>query len=224
MQGHRARHGRGGRQREFSGYGLEPVADPPDAPRQWSAKRKPGASNSPAHNGTIFMRPGYVAVSATGSGRANETSMFFLIRCVFWLWVVFSTIFAQDSTHGTSARRPMPPPQASAAAQSLAPVAASWLRGAAAQVADRCAAAPATCLAVASQLSRLAAHREHAPAPTALPAAAFVAPVQVAQRADVPLPPRRPNFTALGDSLQPKLEKTIRRAYLMNQSRAEADF
>lgn len=149
--------------------------------------------------------------------------MFFLIRCVFWLWVVFSTIFAQDSTHGTSARQPTPP-QVSASAQSLAPVAVSWLRGAAAQVADRCAAAPATCLAVASQLSRLAAQRERAPVPTASPTAAFVAPVQVAQRADVPLPPRRPSFTALGEGLQPKLEKTIRRAYLMNQSRAEADF
>ncbi len=149
--------------------------------------------------------------------------MFFLIRCVFWLWVVFSTIFAQDSTHGTSARQPTPP-QASASAQSIAPVAANWLRGAAAQVADRCAAAPATCLAVASQLSQLAARQERVPVPTAAPSAAFVAPVQVARRVDVPLPPRRPNFTALGDDLQPKLEKTIRRAYLMNQSRAEADF
>lgn len=152
--------------------------------------------------------------------------MFFLIRCVFWLWVVFSTIFAQDSTHGTSVRQPQPP-QASAPAQSIAPVAEGWLRGAAAQVADRCAASPATCLAVASQLSRLAAGREErAPAPMAAPRAA---PVEVPRRVDVPLPPRRPNFPAhfagLGDGgVQPKLEKTARRAYLMNQSRAEADF
>jgi hypothetical protein len=146
--------------------------------------------------------------------------MFFLIRCVFWLWVVFSTIFAEDSTHGTSVRQPARP-EASASVQSIAPVAESWLRGAAAQVADRCAAAPATCLAVASQLSRLAARQEHAPASAVAPSAA---PVQVARRVDVPLPPRRPDFTALGDGLQPKLEKTTRRAYLMNQSRAEADF
>jgi hypothetical protein len=150
--------------------------------------------------------------------------MFFLIRCVFWLWVVFSTIFAQNSTHDTLARQPAP--HASASVQSITPVAEGWLRGAAAQVADRCVAAPATCLAVASQLSRLAAGREESAAPpTVTPRSA---PVEASRRVDVPLPPRRPNFAAhfagLGESPPPKVEKTARRAYLMNQSRAEADF
>ena len=78
-------------------------------------------------------------------------------------------------------------------------------------------AAPATCLAVAAQLSKLAG--------SSVPASAWsgaqvtqIAPV-VPRIVDVPLPPRRPQSFAR--TARPTLEKTARHEYLMDQERAE---
>ncbi|MEJ0052644.1 MAG: hypothetical protein WDN02_15830 [Methylovirgula sp.] len=142
--------------------------------------------------------------------------MFFLIRCVFWLWVVFSTIFAQPSgEHGTP-HASSSAPQA-VALQPIASNAQAWLERAATRVADRCGSAPATCLAVAAQLSKLAG--------SGIPASAWpsaqvtqITP-EVPRNPDVPLPPRRPqNFAR---TARPTLEKTARHEYLMDQERAE---
>jgi hypothetical protein len=142
--------------------------------------------------------------------------MFFLVRCVFWLWVVFSTIFAQPSSEHATPRAPQSTPPA-AALQPIDSSAQAWLERAATRVADRCESAPATCLAVAAQLSKLAG--------STLPASAWssaqvtqIAP-SVPHLADVPLPPRRPQSFAR--TARPTLEKTARHEYLMDQERAE---
>jgi len=142
--------------------------------------------------------------------------MFFLVRCVFWLWVVFSTIFAQPSGEHATPRAP----QSAASATALQPVASSaqaWLERAATRVAARCESDPATCLAVAAQLSKLAG--------SSVPASSWssaqvtqIAP-DVPRIADVPLPPRRPQSFAR--TARPTLEKTARHEYLMDQERAE---
>jgi len=147
--------------------------------------------------------------------------MFFLIRCVFWLWVVFSTIFAQ-TTADSGAPRHAPAPQAVAVAQPVVHAAQAWLAAAATRVADRCAAAPATCLSVAAQFTKLAVARD-APAPAAPLPAFALRPTLTDTRFDtVPLPPRRPNFSSA--KAKAALEKTTRREYLMDRARAEADF
>jgi hypothetical protein len=139
--------------------------------------------------------------------------MFFLIRCVFWLWVVFSTIFAQPSgEHATPQSAP-----SSAALQPNTSSAQAWLERAATRVAARCGSAPATCLAVAAQLSKLAGSSVPG---SAWPSAQVTQIVpDVSHVANVPLPPRRPqNFAR---TARPTLEKTARHEYLMDQERAE---
>jgi hypothetical protein len=143
--------------------------------------------------------------------------MFFLIRCVFWLWVVFSTIFAQPSSEHAVTHRSTAVTSASASSLAPASGAQAWLERAATNVAGRCASAPATCLAVAAQLSRLAAgnlpqaEAQGADAPRVTPV--------LPRRANVPLPPRRPQ--SLARMARPTLEKTARHEYLMDQQRAE---
>ncbi len=150
------------------------------------------------------------------SAACDETKMFFLIRCVFWLWVVFSTIFAQPSSEHATYASPHARP-AAAASQPIGSGAQAWLERAATSVADRCATAPATCLAMAAQLSRLAASN----IPVAKPSSAEVtlAAPDIPHRVDVPLPPRRPRSFAR--MARPTLEKTARHEYLMDQLRAE---
>lgn len=146
--------------------------------------------------------------------------MFFLIRCVFWLWVVFSTIFAQSAADG-GATQGAPAPKQSAAAQPVVHVAQAWLAAAAARVADKCAAAPETCLSVAAQFSKLAANREAAVPANAEPAMSLRPTLSDIHFENTPLPPRRPDFRPLGKA-KPVLEKTGRREYLMDRARAEA--
>jgi len=146
--------------------------------------------------------------------------MFFLIRCVFWLWVVFSTIFAQPSANGTAPHRP-DAARPVAVSEPVGEIAQAWLGAAATRVADHCAAAPSACLAVATQLSRLAIRRElAAPGEPGLEAAPHLKPVP--RFAAVPLPPRRPETFAR--TVRPALEKTARPEYLMDERRAEAEF
>lgn len=141
--------------------------------------------------------------------------MFFLIRCVFWLWVVFSTIFAQPSSEHAAPHASQSAAQVTAVARPIGSTAQAWLERAATSVADRCASAPATCFAMAAQLSRLAS--------SSIPVAAAPRASQIAldspHPAAVPLPPRRPRSFA--GMARPTMEKTARHEYLMDQLRAE---
>jgi hypothetical protein len=147
--------------------------------------------------------------------------MFFLIRCVFWLWVVFSTIFAQPTANGTAPHRP-DAVRPTAASEPVGEIAQAWLGAAATRVADHCAAAPSACLAIASQLSKLAIRHElAAPGEPGLEAAPpHFKPMP--HFAAVPLPPRRPQTFAR--TARPALEKTAPHEYLMDERRAEAEF
>jgi hypothetical protein len=142
--------------------------------------------------------------------------MFFLVRCVFWLWVVFSTIFAQPSAEHAAPRAPQSAPSATAL-QPIASSAQAWLERAATRVADRCENAPATCLAVAAQLSKLAGGNVSAPS-WSNAQVTQIAP-GIPRVVNVPLPPRRPQSFAR--TVRPTLEKTARHEYLMDQERAE---
>lgn len=148
--------------------------------------------------------------------------MFFLIRCVFWLWVVFSTIFAQPSGNGTALHRPDAARPAVASSEPVGEIAQAWLGAAATRVADHCAAAPSACLAIASRLSKLAIRHELSePAQPGLAAASpHLKPMP--RFAAVPLPPRRPERFAR--TARPALEKTAPHEYLMDERRAEAEF
>jgi hypothetical protein len=147
--------------------------------------------------------------------------MFFLVRCVFWLWVVFSTIFAQTTADGRAPRH-APAAQPIAVAEPVVHAARSWLSAAAARVANECAAKPAACLAVAAQFSKLAADRAAAPVSPA-PAFALRPTLTDVPASNVPLPPRRPSFS-FPLRMNSALEKAARREYLMDGARAEADF
>jgi hypothetical protein len=149
-------------------------------------------------------------------GRVRRDNMFFLVRCVFWLWVVFSTIFAQPSSEHTTPRAPQSAPSATAL-QPVATSAQAWLERAATRVADRCESAPAACLAVAAQLSKLAG--SNVPASSWSNARITQIAPDVSRVVNVPLPPRRPQSFAR--TARPTLEKTARHEYLMDQERAE---
>jgi hypothetical protein len=134
--------------------------------------------------------------------------MFFLIRCVFWLWVVFSTIFSPDR------REPPAPPQAQAQAQAqtierakrgLADIAQTWIDAAASllarQAVDRCVAT--SCLQSPDAGHFLG-----------------VKPMLQAKawgQANVPLPPRRPIFKVQKAGLA-GLEKSSRAEYVTDHS------
>jgi hypothetical protein len=100
--------------------------------------------------------------------------MFFPIRCIFWLTIVFTAIFSQDQ-----ARRTATVVEMSQAAQS---VITRILGHAQTQLAEHCARQPGQCLSVAEKISTLG--REPAPGET------FAA-------ATAPLPPTRRNGQAM---------------------------
>lgn len=107
--------------------------------------------------------------------------MFFLIRCVFWLSVVFSTIFSAQppSPDHRQAQRLAPP------AMQLDVPTQNWIEAALSFVKRQ---ALEHCVDTDCLLQK-AAERRFAFAPQ------NVAPENMAQ-ADVPLPPRRPPLTA----------------------------
>ncbi len=119
--------------------------------------------------------------------------MFFLIRCVFWLSVVFSTIFSAQSNppqrgHAPTAERDIPP---------IGELTQTWF-ATAVSFAER--EALAHCL----KTDRLQfSNRPAAPV--------FGSAAERVAQANVPLPPRRPAFGA------PKLQ----RAALENSPRSE---
>jgi hypothetical protein len=127
--------------------------------------------------------------------------MFFLIRCVFWLTVVFTTIFSPD---------PVPQKQPGQEQAVQRPPAASWIGqvmetwlGSALSFMDgkagHCHEAPGDCLAMAAELSNVAANQRFARALEQSPALPQAAP----HLAQVPLPPRRPNILATNEKPGP---------------------
>jgi hypothetical protein len=112
--------------------------------------------------------------------------MFFPIRCVFWLTVVFTMIFTQGPTE----RREAPVMQFSQAVQG---VIAKLVGHVETQMAEHCTRQPTECLSVAAKVS------------AAITETHTVEPAAVTQ---APLPPPRPNLGAAGEHVAP--EKLIR--------------
>jgi hypothetical protein len=144
--------------------------------------------------------------------------MFFLIRCVFWLSVVFCTIFGpnnptassqrtQDSASQTQALRQDTHSDA-AVADTMSRFARAWMSAALEKVwtkatGGNCGTA-SDCAALASRLQDFA--KAHPFAEVKLAAAALPTPVEPAARetrvqADVPLPPMRPRHFGRPDRL-----------------------
>jgi hypothetical protein len=112
--------------------------------------------------------------------------MFFPIRCVFWLTVVFTMIFTQSPTE----RREAPVMEFSQAVQG---VIAKLIGHVETRVAEHCTRQPAECLSVAAKVS------------TVMTDPHVIEATTVSQ---APLPPPRPNLGAFGEHAAP--EKLIR--------------
>jgi len=142
--------------------------------------------------------------------------MFFLIRCVFWLTVVYSTIFSQDPVRQEPVAQEHSQTQA-APRDKIGELAQTWISAALSLVErkaiDRCATTPADCLARTAILSP--GRRLLAGTPTQQgPVQAQAVPQPAAQ---VPLPPPRPKFAA-EKSMRSGLEKSSRAEYVMKHS------
>jgi hypothetical protein len=133
--------------------------------------------------------------------------MFFLIRCAFWLSVVFSTIFSPDFhepatlSHSRAQAVAEPP---------LGSLAHSWLN-AAVSVVERGALAYCVRTDCLRPSDTAAGHF-----PVGRPAQQ--ASFQAQAEADVPLPPRRPSFS-LERAKLPGLEKSSRAEYVTEHDR-----
>lgn len=140
--------------------------------------------------------------------------MFFLIRCVFWLTIVFSTIFNTDQRPAVPARPAEKLQHVQSARQDSAAKGAfpqrlgqrvqDWvtaaIEAAGSKAAGSCAAAPGGCVALAARLSDFARHysfdgsgAENNAAPAKAEAAQMASPPASA----VPLPPLRPQRARL---------------------------
>jgi hypothetical protein len=123
--------------------------------------------------------------------------MFFLIRCVFWLSVVFSTIFSAQSSalrqHTGAETFKRPVPQVSELAQ-------NWI---------------ATLAFVKRQALKHCVETDCLPGQAA--GHFLVSASRTVAQADVPLPPHRPTF-APAKSQRPTLEKSSRAEYVMEHS------
>ena len=103
--------------------------------------------------------------------------MFFPIRCMFWLTIVFTTIFSQDQ----AARRTA----ALEASQTTSGIIAAILGDAERLFVGHCTRQPAECLSIASKLTEMQA-------PPASEPTAKLPPSENFAMSDVPLPPPRP--------------------------------
>lgn len=146
--------------------------------------------------------------------------MFFLIRCVFWLSVVFCTIFgpnnptasvpsAQNNASQTQALRQEPHSDA-AEADTLSRFARAWVSAALEKVWTKATGGTCEtatdCAALAGRLEDFA--KQHPFAEAKLAAAVQTAPMRTSARetasavfADVPLPPARPRHFGRPDRL-----------------------
>ncbi len=129
--------------------------------------------------------------------------MLFLIRCVFWLSLVFSTIFSPEfraagaQQHGLAQAVDETRPGLDALAQSWLGSVASFVRR---QAVEQCL--EDGCIKPADVRSLLVGWTQQ---PSQLRA-----PAPLPQTADVPLPPRRPHFPGRGQAL----EKSMRAEYV----------
>jgi hypothetical protein len=152
--------------------------------------------------------------------------MFFLIRCAFWLTVVFATIFSPDQGPAT-APRPVETarqaniagkPEASGSTEAISQAVQGWTTAALqhfwSKATSGCASAPGECAALAERLSDFA--RQHPfkaqartePALPVAPAPAEPARAQAAEAAPshVPLPPVRPQHLGVRTPITPAHE------------------
>ena len=143
--------------------------------------------------------------------------MFFLIRCVFWLTVVYSTIFNSDRgptapSYRAEVTRQMVavkiPPAAEDSAAHLSQVAQNWVTATIERLWSKagggCAGTPAACVALAARLSDFARRHSLDDRPARDEAQAEPISFQNAQAhspsapvAEVPLPPLRPRHMGL---------------------------
>lgn len=150
--------------------------------------------------------------------------MFFLIRCVFWLTVVFMHIFPQTPVRQEPAGREQAM-QGPVASLRLGASTQTWLSSlttfAERKAAPQCSNAPADCIALAAALSNVATgQRVNSPASLS---PSIQAPAQAVTRvaAQVPLPPRRPSLSASFGKLahaRSGLEKSPRAEYVSDHS------
>lgn len=176
------------------------------------AKGKTNLSDLPADYGTNLI--GLMPCLRRRHDRAGSGSMFFLIRCAFWLAVVFNAIFTTDQGPVAPSRQPAAMHQAQlvqpeqpvtkAAVETRKVVSHSWLDAILdhlrSKAASNCAMAPADCAGIAARLASFASQHPFDPqarssnwaeAVPSVPEAAAGSKAP-APRADVPLPPARP--------------------------------
>lgn len=138
--------------------------------------------------------------------------MFFLVRCAFWLTIVFVTIFSTDQkpetlpqqTAGVTVAAPAKP-EDMVVAQALSRSVRDWATGAIehfwSKAAGSCAAAPSECIGVAERLTEFAKQHPFKEPESAEPAGGLAAEPTAALRpsfpTDVPLPPLRPQIRLL---------------------------
>lgn len=175
------------------------------------AKGKANLSDLPAEYGTNLI--GLMPCLLHRYDRAGSGLMFFLIRCAFWLAVVFNAIFTTDQGPVAPSRQPAAVHQAlvqpeqpvmKAAAETRAVASHSWLDAILdhwrSKAVNNCAMKPEDCAGIAARLADFA--RQHpfdpqarssnwAEAVPSTPEAATTSKAS-APRADVPLPPARP--------------------------------
>jgi hypothetical protein len=135
--------------------------------------------------------------------------MFFLIRCVFWLTVVFTTIFSQDPIRRAPVAQGYSQAQVAQRAR-IGELTQNWI-GAAASFIERQAVARCAktdCLKPSDAVAR------HFLAARPL----WQGWVQAEAETVVPLPPRRPVFAA-PKTRRAGLEKTSRAEYVIEHSR-----
>lgn len=139
-------------------------------------------------------------------------TMFFPIRCVFWLTIVFTAIFSQDQ-----AERQTPP--VTRISQALQGIVAKALGQVETRVAEHCTSRPAECFGVAAKLSAIAKPdivKPEIAKPEIAKAEVAKEPQAVATAAPtpIPLPPPRPTSQASGTHVAaeklPRTEKLSR--------------
>jgi len=153
--------------------------------------------------------------------------MFFLLRCVFWLTVVFTTIFQQDSLRQKPMRsdiaahaQPIERAAAAPSAVELQPpapnaneAAQAWLKSAIARIgsdlAGRCLEAPGECIASLSQAPKPQVPTMAKPSPEGRVAAQKIASLTPAGP-DIPLPPHRPPASEMAAMKGRSVEASMR--------------
>lgn len=133
--------------------------------------------------------------------------MFFLVRCVFWLTIVYMTIFSPDQQpeslpqHTAAVTVPAPSKVASdAATDAMSQGLRNWATGAIthlwSKAAGSCVSAPAECASVAARLTDFAKQHPFKDADgsdiPAKPVSQSTIGLRPSFPADVPLPPLRP--------------------------------